>query len=100
MVGPERLELSHIAALDPKSSASTNFATGPHLRFLFNFHFCFHLSWTCASTAPLTKQFLIVLFGRVPQAHALSDNYKFTPTKPSCQEQISHLPIFAKFAII
>ncbi len=29
MVGPERLELSHIAALDPKSSASTNFATGP-----------------------------------------------------------------------
>ncbi len=31
MVGPERLELSHIAALDPKSSASTNFATGPCL---------------------------------------------------------------------
>ena len=31
MVGPERLELSHIAALDPKSSASTNFATGPWL---------------------------------------------------------------------
>lgn len=28
-MGPERLELSHIAALDPKSSASTNFATGP-----------------------------------------------------------------------
>ena len=29
MVGPERLELSHIAAPDPKSGASTNFATGP-----------------------------------------------------------------------
>ena len=29
MVGPERLELSQIAPLDPKSSASTNFATGP-----------------------------------------------------------------------
>lgn len=36
MVGPERLELSHIAALDPKSSASTNFATGPRF-VLFNF---------------------------------------------------------------
>lgn len=35
MVGPERLELSHIAALDPKSSASTNFATGP--KVLLNF---------------------------------------------------------------
>ncbi len=32
-MGPERLELSHIAALDPKSSASTNFATGPYLIF-------------------------------------------------------------------
>ena len=30
MVGPERLELSHRKALDPKSSASTNFATGPN----------------------------------------------------------------------
>ncbi len=29
MVGPERLELSHRKTLDPKSSASTNFATGP-----------------------------------------------------------------------
>lgn len=28
-MGSERLELSHIAALDPKSSASTNFATSP-----------------------------------------------------------------------
>ena len=28
-LGPERLELSHIAAPDPKSGASTNFATGP-----------------------------------------------------------------------
>ena len=35
MVGPERLELSHIAALDPKSSASTNFATGPHGTCIF-----------------------------------------------------------------
>ena len=29
MVGTERLELSHLAALEPKSSASTNFATSP-----------------------------------------------------------------------
>ena len=29
MVGTERLELSRIAALEPKSSASTNFATSP-----------------------------------------------------------------------
>ena len=33
MVGEKRLELLHIAALDPKSSASTNFATRPHFRF-------------------------------------------------------------------
>ena len=35
MVGTERLELSHLAALEPKSSASTNFATSPSnlLRF-------------------------------------------------------------------
>ena len=33
-MGPERLELSHIAALDPKSSASTNFATGPDRIYL------------------------------------------------------------------
>lgn len=36
MVGPERLELSHIAALDPKSSASTNFATGPCIGCITN----------------------------------------------------------------
>jgi hypothetical protein len=30
MVGTERLELSRIAALEPKSSASTNFATSPN----------------------------------------------------------------------
>ena len=29
MVGSERLELSHLAALEPKSSASTNSATTP-----------------------------------------------------------------------
>ena len=29
MVGLERLELSHLAALEPKSSASTNSATAP-----------------------------------------------------------------------
>ena len=29
VVGTERLELSHLAALEPKSSASTNFATSP-----------------------------------------------------------------------
>ena len=29
LVGTERLELSHLAALEPKSSASTNFATSP-----------------------------------------------------------------------
>ena len=36
MVGTERLELSHLAALEPKSSASTNFATSPsiHSEFL------------------------------------------------------------------
>ena len=34
MVGGRRLELLHIAALDPKSSASTNFATRPYLRYL------------------------------------------------------------------
>ena len=34
MVGAKRLELLHLAALEPKSSASTNFAT-PHLGHLF-----------------------------------------------------------------
>ena len=29
MVGAKRLELLHLAALEPKSSASTNFATSP-----------------------------------------------------------------------
>jgi len=29
VVGAERLELSRLAALEPKSSASTNFATPP-----------------------------------------------------------------------
>ncbi len=29
MVGSERLELSRVAPLEPKSSASTNFATTP-----------------------------------------------------------------------
>ena len=29
MVGAKRLELLHLAALEPKSSASTNFATPP-----------------------------------------------------------------------
>lgn len=29
MVGLERLELSHLTALEPKSSASTNSATAP-----------------------------------------------------------------------
>ena len=42
MVGTERLELSHLAALEPKSSASTNFATSPSgyqlsVGFLSNF---------------------------------------------------------------
>src|SRR5690606_40502786 len=42
MVGTERLELSHLAALEPKSSASTNFATSPsgyqlNVGFLSNF---------------------------------------------------------------
>ncbi len=31
MVGSERLELSRVAPLEPKSSASTNFATTPDL---------------------------------------------------------------------
>lgn len=31
MVGLERLELSRVAPLEPKSSASTNFATTPDL---------------------------------------------------------------------
>ncbi len=31
MVGTERLELSRVAPLEPKSSASTNFATSPFL---------------------------------------------------------------------
>ena len=31
MVGTKRLELLHLAALEPKSSASTNFATSPVL---------------------------------------------------------------------
>ncbi len=55
MVGPERLELSHIAALDPKSSASTNFATGPWL-FTLSCHFtvCVEID-RLASTFPLAK---------------------------------------------
>ena len=35
MVGTERLELSHLAALEPKSSASTNSATSPNLVISF-----------------------------------------------------------------
>lgn len=54
MVGPERLELSHIAALDPKSSASTNFATGPLL--YLNCHFVWVVTLLVdTSTVPLTK---------------------------------------------
>ena len=34
MVGTERLELSHLAALEPKSSASANFATSAHARII------------------------------------------------------------------
>ncbi len=34
MVGAKRLELLHLAALEPKSSASTNFATPPKLGIL------------------------------------------------------------------
>lgn len=36
MVGLERLELSHPAALEPKSSASTNSATAPWLIYFDN----------------------------------------------------------------
>ena len=32
LVRMERLELSHLAALEPKSSASTNFATSASMR--------------------------------------------------------------------
>ena len=34
LVGTERLELSHLAALEPKSSASTNSATSPNFCLL------------------------------------------------------------------
>ncbi len=34
MVGEERLELSHLAALAPKASVSTNFTTRPILKWL------------------------------------------------------------------
>ncbi len=34
MVGTERLELSRVAPLEPKSSASTNFATSPFMQVL------------------------------------------------------------------
>ena len=34
MVGTERLELSRVAPLEPKSSASTNFATSPFIQVL------------------------------------------------------------------
>ncbi len=36
MVGAKRLELLHLAALEPKSSASTNFATPPSGTFIQN----------------------------------------------------------------
>ncbi len=39
MVGTERLELSHLAALEPKSSASTNFATSPMAVYTIGINF-------------------------------------------------------------
>ena len=39
MVGTERLELSHLAALEPKSSASTNFATSPMAVYIIGINF-------------------------------------------------------------
>ena len=64
-MGGRRLELLHIAAPDPKSGASTNFATRPSLRYLvFKFLLCGKL--VSVVYQPLTKQYLIVLFGRVP----------------------------------
>lgn len=63
-MGPERLELSHIAAPDPKSGASTNFATGP--LNLFNCKYILYLLGLivnvltiCAATTSL-KRYLII----------------------------------------
>ncbi len=40
LVGAKRLELLHLAALEPKSSASTNFATPPMDVYISVKHFC------------------------------------------------------------
>lgn len=80
MVGPERLELSHIAALDPKSSASTNFATGP--RF-----FVKKLSKKLLEYWPFANEKQINVFG----GHSY---VKFTLTKLVCQDKKSCLVNF------
>lgn len=71
LVGGRRLELLHIAAPDPKSGASTNFATRPLV--IFN---CQIFVLRCGSLVdivyqPLTKQYLIVLLGRVPTCQSI-----------------------------
>ena len=57
MVGTERLELSHLAALEPKSSASTNFATSPLNTQLQ--HICneFHKTWQRIKDSNLDERF-------------------------------------------
>lgn len=109
MVGPERLELSHIAALDPKSSASTNFATGPWHLFIFSCQIFFRAVSQLVERlpSPLTKRYLIVLFGRVPQAQSataqsLTRIYKFIPSKVLSQVHCSFdfVMIFCYIAVI
>ena len=83
-MGPERLELSHIAAPDPKSGASTNFATGPLIYLivkdiLFNLGCVVNVLTICAS-ATSQKRYLIVFSAechRPIDISKLSQNYIF-----------------------
>ena len=80
-MGPERLELSQISPLDPKSSASTSFATGPYSVFIFqsalfltDFLFISPASTNLSSDVTFSHIFV----GRVPQALIL---FSFLSTK-------------------
>ena len=77
-MGPERLELSQISPLDPKSSASTSFATGPYSVFIFqsalfltDFLFVSPASTNLSSDVTFSHIFV----GRVPQALILFSSY-------------------------
>ena len=66
--GPGETRTLTPKALDPKSSASTNFATGPLV--IFNFQFVLGIvAKESLRFSPLEKRYLIFFLGRVPQAH-------------------------------